>query len=418
MKNYGIDITKERFEQSEKDWVFGAESLVCIAEIPEDERLERLPKGEVQKGREDMMDCATRGPLNILETKFNWLLKNKKLDLKVENFFRDNGYITENGFEFSDAFIAILSGTTRQGNSIKAPLDAIRKYGLIPKRMLPLNPNMTFDEYHNPDRITGSMRALGQNFLRHISINYEKVYEPKFEEMLKRDMINVAGYAWSIPLNGEYPRIEAEPNHVWVNFKNKYWAFDNYIDPVDGDFIKKLTTDYDFYEYGYRIIISMKKEETLNWIEQMIKIIKEALGLIQKEVDIVAPKPPKEPTMNKSRLDDFCLAIRDYEGQPGDLNYRNNNPGNCRCSKIGYRDIYGDVKCVNRFAVFPTYEQGYLYLKNFVSSKINANPKWTTLDYISKVHAPAEDNNNPKKYAEYICKRLDIPMNTKLKDIF
>ena len=75
VRNYGLDIEKEKSEQSEKDWIFGATQLTCIAEnIPEQERGKYLPQGEVQRGKEDMMDCATRGLLNILAAKLNWLL--------------------------------------------------------------------------------------------------------------------------------------------------------------------------------------------------------------------------------------------------------------------------------------------------------------------------------------------------------
>ena len=185
-KNYGFDVEKEKQAQSDKDFIFGAVSRTCIAEVPELERAECLPTGEVQKAKEDTMDCATRGPLNILETKFNWLLENKKLSFEDELWFRAAGYIG-NGFEFSDAFIAIKSGTTRQGNSMRAPLDAIRKNGLIPKKMLPLESWMTWEAYHNPMRITYEMDDLGKEFLKRISINYEKVYEEDFAQLLKKD---------------------------------------------------------------------------------------------------------------------------------------------------------------------------------------------------------------------------------------
>lgn len=81
IKNTGIDFRKEELEQSEEDWVFGAWTLSCLAKIPLELREKYLPKGEVQRGREDMMDCATRGPINILEAKFTWLLENKKVSV-------------------------------------------------------------------------------------------------------------------------------------------------------------------------------------------------------------------------------------------------------------------------------------------------------------------------------------------------
>src|SRR3990167_10845780 len=164
-KNYGLDLELEKEHLRDEDWKFGGDVVLnCIAQIPENERIQYLPKGEVQRGIEDTMDCATRGPINILETKFTWLLVNKKLDFEQEYWLRAKGYTDGDKVKFSDAFVAINSGTTRNGNSMKAPLDAIRKQGLIPKKMLPLEEQMTWQDYHNPARITQEMRDLGLEF--------------------------------------------------------------------------------------------------------------------------------------------------------------------------------------------------------------------------------------------------------------
>ena len=272
--NYGFNPQLEKEHQRGDEYIFGSASPTCIAEIPESERASCLPLGEVQRTPySEMMDCATRGPINILETKFNWLLKNQKLTFENEYWLRANGYIDE-GVEFSDAFIAILSGTTRQGNSMKAPIDAIRKNGLIPKKLLPLEPDMTFEDYHNPDRITGGMKQMGKEFLTRFAINYEKVYENDFEILLHKDLLDVAGYAWAEPVNGEYPSTTYDPNHVFVAYKTpKYFIFDNYLDPVDGDFTKKLTSNYNFMSYGYRLLINkqVQKKSILTLIRNFIK---------------------------------------------------------------------------------------------------------------------------------------------------
>lgn len=280
--NHGLDIEKEKAEQSEKDWIFGAVELTGIAEnIPEEERINYLPVGEVQRGKEDMVDCATRGPINILETKFNWLFANKKLSFDDEYFLRINGYLNySNQIEFSDAFIAILSGTTRQGNSMRAPLDTIRKNGLIPKKMLSLELWMAWQDYHNPMRITREMTDIGLEFVKRFSVNYEKVYEEDFERLVKKDLLNVGGYAWPSPINGVYPKVNRDPNHVFVSYKNpKYYIFDNYIDSVDGDFTKKLASDYDLMDYGYRILVKFKEKVKvksfrgiiINWLREIFK---------------------------------------------------------------------------------------------------------------------------------------------------
>ncbi len=257
--NHGLNWWRELEEQSDLDWIFGAASPVCIAEIPNEEREKYLPEGEVQRGKEDFMDCTTRGPINLIETKFNFLLKKEKLNKENIKWLKDNNYITlTNKVEFSDRSIAILSRNTSQGNSMKAPLDFIHKGGLIPKSMFPASPTMTFDEYHDKSKITVEMIELGKKFLKRFKINYERVWEKNFEEMLKRDILDIGGYAWPEPINGVYPRSNEEPNHIFMGLKlPKYYIFDNYLDRgIEGDYIKKLASNYDFISYGYRIIIS------------------------------------------------------------------------------------------------------------------------------------------------------------------
>ncbi len=113
-------------------------------------------------------------------------------------------------------------------------------------------------------------------------------------------------------------------------------------------------------------------------------------------------------TVKKVSLTDFCLAIRDYEGSPGDRNYRNNNPGNCRFSSVGYAAIYGHVgKDAQNFAIFKDYATGWLYLKNLVLFKVKKNPDQTILQFM-KVYAPVSDGNDPVVYTAYICRRLGI----------
>lgn len=261
MRNYGLNIELERQHQSDEDYIYGGFSPLCIASIPENERVSYLPAGEVQRGLEDMMDCATRGPVNKLETKFNWLYRNRVLSPANIQWLEESTYVTPEGtIEFSDAFVAIKSKTTRDGNSMKAPLQTIHECGLIPKHMLPLESWMTFEDYHNPERITKEMEKLGEELIRRIPINYDKVRAIHFKELYKDDMLILAGFAWPEPVNGEYPATEEAFNHVFMGISNPlHMIFDNYIDVVDGDFIKKLAADFPVFEYGYRVYLSENK---------------------------------------------------------------------------------------------------------------------------------------------------------------
>ena len=259
MKNYGLNLELERQHQKPEDWPLGAAPRKCIALIPMEERDEYLPTGEFQNIGEEKMDCASRAPANIIEAKFTWLVSKHLLPPEYEKWLWDNGYIApEEGITFSDAFVAINSNTTRDGNSLIAPLEAIRKKGLIPKSLLPQV--ASFDEHHNPERITPAMRKLGEEFVSRFTINYERVAESQFTQLLEEDMFDVGGYAWPNPVQGEYPKTGGTPNHAFIIYKKPpYFAFDNYIDSLDGDFTKKLASNYDLIDFGYRTVISVKE---------------------------------------------------------------------------------------------------------------------------------------------------------------
>jgi hypothetical protein len=231
----------------------------------------------VQVGLEDMVDCASRAPINILELKFNYLLTTHKFSFANELWLKENGYVTPSGVQFSDAFVAIISETTREGNSLKSPLDAVRKHGLVPKHKLPLEKWMRWADFHNPHRITDELIDLGAEFAKRFYINYEKVYEVDYVPLLKKDALIVAGYAWSTPKQGVYPRSDNDPNHAFILFGlPAYLAFDNYVDPYDNDFIKQLAPDSNFMDYGYRILVNKEKvvPQTASFLDRLLNGIK------------------------------------------------------------------------------------------------------------------------------------------------
>lgn len=109
-----------------------------------------------------------------------------------------------------------------------------------------------------------------------------------------------------------------------------------------------------------------------------------------------------------SQLTKFCIGIRDYEGGPHDRNYRNNNPGNCRYSPVGYLPMYGHVrKDKDGFAIFKDYATGFLYLQNLVKHKIQQNPHATIQQFMA-VYAPTSDGNDPVAYANFLGRRLGV----------
>lgn len=128
-----------------------------------------------------------------------------------------------------------------------------------------------------------------------------------------------------------------------------------------------------------------------------------------------SPKTPNPaPNAKSDPLTVFCTAIKTMEG----ANPANNNPGNCRCSPVGYLPKYGKVTCnPHNFAVFPTYALGWDYLKNLVHYRILTHPDWTFIDFFN-VYAPSSDANDPTHYANVVAKACGVPVDNTVSSYF
>lgn len=274
-KNYGLNWKLELKHRKPEDWLGGVG--ICIAEIPPAERELMLPLGEMQNIGSEKFDCASRAPLNILEAKLDWLLINNKLPTEQTKFLQQ--YIVDGKIALSDRWIAIMSGTDpNSGNSLIAPLDAIHNFGIVPKKLFPQTESK--EEYYETKNITDEIKAIAKQSLTLFSFNYSRLSEAEFPQFLTRDMLVVGGYAWPSPVNNEYPRVPYSPNHAFVIFNNpSYFAFDNYTDNIDdsledgNSFVKKLASDYDFLDTGYRLLISLKKGKR-NWLIRLLALLK------------------------------------------------------------------------------------------------------------------------------------------------
>ena len=253
-ENY-FDEERERAEQDGTEYQFSGGAPECAAMIPMGERIQYLPRGESQNIGEEKSTCASRGPDEDLEAKMNFLYQNDLLPFVHRAFFAGNSFIVDGKIEISDAYIGILSGTTRTGNSLKAPLQAIHDFGIVPKKLLPQLSG--FDENLNPARITDEIKAIGKKSLELFDFNYDQMVAKDFSETMEKYMIVVAGHAWPLPIDGVYPRTERRINHVFLGVKPEYLIRDSYKD-VGGTYLKQLAPDFKFFDWGYRIYITIK----------------------------------------------------------------------------------------------------------------------------------------------------------------
>lgn len=117
-------------------------------------------------------------------------------------------------------------------------------------------------------------------------------------------------------------------------------------------------------------------------------------------------------------LERFCHAIEANEGGPNDASHRNCNPGNFRCSPVGYLPKYGKVGCSpGGFAVFSTYQLGWEYLVASVHYRAVRHPEWTVLDFF-KDYAPVTDKNNPFAYAHFVATWCGTTVDKHLSELF
>lgn len=110
-------------------------------------------------------------------------------------------------------------------------------------------------------------------------------------------------------------------------------------------------------------------------------------------------------------LNKFAEAIQNFEGQPGDLNYRNNNPGN-----LMYAGQPGAIGQDSKgLAIFDTWSDGLAALKRQIALDASRYPNWSIYDYIANKYAPAGPNNpNDVAYANSIASALGVTADAKL----
>lgn len=162
-------------QPKEKDFFFGTEaSLRGVDVLPSGDWTPYLPSGEDQFGIGwDSMSCASFSYTSTVETYLNFLIKEKRITAFNNKWLADNGYIGPDGkVNFSDRFLAIMSGTTISGNSLNKVAETARTVGLIPQSMLLFGGN-SWGEFMNPEAITPDMIKKGKEFLQRFKLSYE-----------------------------------------------------------------------------------------------------------------------------------------------------------------------------------------------------------------------------------------------------
>lgn len=387
-----------------------------------------------------VLGASNASPFPIVREDGNWtplLPPHERQNIRGIETFNCTGFNTLNALEilmwhkfniqvnYSDRWLGIIAETKAPGNDPHKVAEVIRKYGLIPESMLPFSDDIqNADEYYSFKGFTQSQidacYAEGRKWLEMYNFNHKWVYkenqplQEKINNMkvgLKSSPLGIAVFAWASDARDVY-YANGDPNH-WTTVYN----IDRFLEVIDTyEPFRKLVEQNIIWCKMYSIEkkAEITEEQRIGFLAQLQKLFNWLIG-IKKQVESLPTTTPPTPVLpqveqptppvKKDLLTEFCLAIRDYEGKPGDLNYRNNNPGNIR-SKEG------------PFMKFKTMDEGMAYLKEYVKRAARGEHRaykiGGTIKDFFHVYAPTLDNNNPDKYAEWVAKRIGVDVNFKI----
>jgi hypothetical protein len=123
----------------------------------------------------------------------------------------------------------------------------------------------------------------------------------------------------------------------------------------------------------------------------------------------------------KPSAGDLAAALVPTEGQPGDLNYRNNNPGNLR--------VPGDLGTdASGFGIFSSWEKGFAALEDDINAKLrkypHANLQQLMARYLGQGGDPATivpqktTQGDPVAKANAIAKALGVSSTDPVGSVF
>lgn len=116
---------------------------------------EFLTPGEKQSGsRIETQACVSFAKAQDINAQVDWLIANDRISSDQKAKIESLGFILDGQFQCSARFIAKVSQTSSQGNTLDAVADAVPKYGLLPESDYPSDPgDMDWDDYYrNPTK--------------------------------------------------------------------------------------------------------------------------------------------------------------------------------------------------------------------------------------------------------------------------
>lgn len=246
-RNYGLILD----EQKKEDWNFGAGKLSVDILVEDGDWTPYLPEKELQNLNDiEPSACVTFTVLNCIEA----LIK------RQYNIDRN----------YSDRFLAMVSGTTQVGNSPNTVCEFLRKVGVVSQELWPFDKTInSFDKFYSP--IPPKLYQLAKEFNEEWEFGHEFV--DSRPEMIARALqsspLLISVPAWFVGDDGKYHRPEGvSDNHATTliaHKKGEYWrvfdTYDNNIKDVAWGVLPKVVKR--FY------IKKRIKKEKVSWLQKI-----------------------------------------------------------------------------------------------------------------------------------------------------
>ena len=221
---------------------------------------------EKQNRGTETMACVTFSNLKCNQQIVNRMLamvNNDEADSEIQEIvkiFKHFRLIVDGKANFSDRYIAKLSGTSWSGNNFKKVAQTVRDYGLIPEADYPYVQG--WSNYYQ--RVPQSLVEQGKKILEFIEFNYEYVNQSHYNDAKLYSPVQTSVAHLGRAVNGIYPASRGRKIHAIENdyYEDKKYdgLFDTYP-PYD----KKVSWNYPL---GTGVVFSLQLKKNFNIFNQ------------------------------------------------------------------------------------------------------------------------------------------------------
>jgi hypothetical protein len=264
-RQYGLQFEKILIGDH---WIFGSDLKIGGAPIQPDGNWTAYlpdPESQLDPAGFDPIACTAFGTLNAVE------ILDKRLYGQNRNF--------------SDRFLAKVSGNTQAGNSPHKVAETLRKGGTPNETDWPFPPTIrTWAEFYAD--IPQATQTLAQAFIDEFAFAHEWVVpQPQYlKQALQFSPVCVSVCAWYQDNDGYYYKPRGMIDTHWctiVAYKdNDYWlVFDSY-DPTN---LKRVRWNTEF-QMAKRYSLTRQIVNESSWLTFLISLIKSAYGILGRRV--------------------------------------------------------------------------------------------------------------------------------------